>query len=337
MRFRSVPLLVCVLLSLLSCRTNGDAAPVPGLQAAPGGMVTFPSRSVAGFVELYRRGGQTIPARGLLVLPDAAPPERGYPAMVILHGSGGEWSGRGRRHAAFLAQHGVAALVVDTFEARGLGPDMRYIARLREANLPDQIADAFAGPEALAARADIDAGRIGVMGYSMGGMAALLTAYDEMAERVRPSGPRFAWHVAFYAPCFFDLETRRTNGAPILGLWGAKDESTDPAACTALLAHFEAAGSPVRQHWFTGAAHGWNGLHPMAFHETAPRASPCLFTVGSDGTLTEQVTARQARTDTEMIDVLGACTAFGYSIGRNDQADAASKRILLDFIAEADE
>lgn len=40
--------------------------------------------------------------------------------MVILHGSGGEWSGRGVDQAGFLVQHGIGAFIVDTFVSRGL-------------------------------------------------------------------------------------------------------------------------------------------------------------------------------------------------------------------------
>jgi hypothetical protein len=40
--------------------------------------------------------------------------------MVILHGSGGEWSGKGVNQAGFLVQHGIGAFIVDTFVSRGL-------------------------------------------------------------------------------------------------------------------------------------------------------------------------------------------------------------------------
>ena len=269
-----------------------------------------------------------------LYLPEGAgsPGKGPFPAMVILHGSGGEWGGRGKRHAEFLIEHGIAALVVDTFEARNLTRDTRYIARLQQANLPDQVVDAFAALAMLKAHPKIDANRIGVMGYSMGGVAALLAAHAAIAEPLMGDGAGFSLHVGFYPPCFVTTADTRTTGAEIVALWGTEDKSTDKPACEAYMETLETGGSRVEIHWMEGAVHAWNSLSPEKYFRTAPRGSPCNYVVNADGTVWETVTGQAASADRPFMNVMADCSGQGYSIGHNADADAAANRILLDAI-----
>ena len=302
-------------------------------RAEPSGRVSFPTRDVAGLHDLYTgEGGYNARAVGVLVLPTEAAPADPVPAMVILHGSGGEWGGRGARHAALLAQHGIASLVVDSFESRGMRIDTPYLTRLQHVNMPDQVADAYAALDALSADPRIDAARIGVMGYSMGGISAFLTAYEEVAAVAGPGDQRFALHVPFYAPCFISLTNSLTTGAPIVALWGERDESTHADACARQVREFETGGSEVTTHWLPDAAHGWNMLQPMTFVANAPHGSPCLFVVDSCGEAVESTTGRSERRDEDLIGVLSICSDRGYTMGRHDDADQAANRILLHAI-----
>ena len=334
-RVRSSILVLPVFCMLTAGWSDRPAAQTDGLRMEPSGLVSFPTRDVGGLHDLYN-GERRYNARALgeFVLPADMDDTGPVPAMVILHGSGGEWGGRGSRHAAFLAGHGIATLVVDSFEARGLGPDTAYLERLREANMPDQIADAFAALDALGADPRIDAERIGVMGYSMGGISAFLATYEEVAEAAGLTPNRFALHVPFYAPCFVSLADTRTTGAPVVALWGASDESTDPEACDRQVRDLADGGSAVATHWLDGAAHGWNMTAPMRFVPSAPRGSPCDFVVNAAGEAVESITGRSERGDAAFIDVLAACADRGYTMGRHDAADRVANEILLEAIAE---
>lgn len=303
--------------------------------ASQGGvLIEIPSRHVDGFQDLFAPGRQrTETTIARLVLPARRPAPRGLPAMVVLHGSGGEWSGRGARHAAFLSEHGIASMVVDTFRGRGVDRSTRYLDRLSAANIPDQIADAYAALDFLAGHPRIDPERIGVMGYSMGGASTLLAAAQSVAEAAGGSDARFAVHVSFYAPCFIETETPRTTGAPIVALWGEKDETADRPVCEGFADRLRAGGSPVETHWLAGAPHGWNGLRPPRFSRTAPTVTPCRYVVADDGTTTERITGRSASTDIDLIDVLRNCSDQGYTIGWHAAADRIANQVLLEAIA----
>ena len=332
--FGAIPL--ALLVSMLAIGPSDRAvAQTAGFESDPSGLVTFPTRDVSGLYELYN-GERRYNSRsiGQLSLPSEIAEAGAVPAMVILHGSGGEWGGRGARHAAFLARHGIATLVVDSFAARGLGQDTPYLERLRQANLPDQVADAFAALDALAADPRIDADRIGVMGYSMGGISAFLAAYEEIAGAAGLSSNRFALHVPFYAPCLVSLADSRTTGAPVVALWGELDESTYPEACNRQVQDLQDGGSAVTVHWLEGAAHGWNNVTPMTFVPSAPRGSPCDFVVHADGESVESITGRSERSDEQFIDVMSSCSEHGYTMGQHRHADQTANRILLDAIAQ---
>jgi len=126
-----------------------------------------------------------IELRGMLRRPadaDAGP----FPAVLLLPGGGTRyltnepdyWAGR-------LAEAGIVALVV---HKRGTGDSGGDWAT---ATFDDLIADAGAAIEALRRRPDVDAGRIGVMGFSQGGrLAPIVAARFGLAAAVAISGPQ---------------------------------------------------------------------------------------------------------------------------------------------------
>ena len=83
---------------------------ITSLKAGETGTFRFSTRDVEGFQDLMT-GDNAYNAKGLgtLFLPSNASRENKVAVMVILHGSGGEWSGRGADQADFLVQHGVGA------------------------------------------------------------------------------------------------------------------------------------------------------------------------------------------------------------------------------------
>lgn len=302
--------------------------------AKPGHTIyRFPTRNVSGFRALIT-GDPTPDAEGVgyLSLPAAASPADRVPLMVILHGSGGTWGGRGARHAEFLRRHGIGALVIDTFLSRGLSRKDSYIRRLMEANVADQIANAFGALAALQDHPFIDGRNIGIMGYSMGGASAILCAYEQIARASSKNSARFALHVAFYAPCIIQPSQRKPTGAPVIAFWGMEDGATPKSRCEAFLDAFEADGVVVQTTWYAGAAHGWNGRNPPRYYNTIQNFAPCEFLIHENGQLTETKTQSTADTDQEMIKTAESCADVGYTIGRHDKTNELADRELINAI-----
>lgn len=93
-----------------------------------------------------------------------------FPAVLMLHGLGSnrdEIGGIFVDAATALADRGIASLRIDF---RGFG---RSAGDMGDFTLDRQAEDAAIALEMLAARADIDSDRIGVLGFSFGGAAAI--------------------------------------------------------------------------------------------------------------------------------------------------------------------
>ena len=303
------------------------------LKGGETGTFEFPTRNVEGFQELMT-GDKAYNAKGLgtLYLPAEASRDNPAPVMVILHGSGGEWSGRGADHAKFLVQHGIGAFVVDTFVSRGLEKSDRYVRRLMDVNFPDELTDAFAALEILRTHPFVDADRIGVMGYSMGGSTAILASFEALARSCAPTRQRFALHVAFYASCIIQPEDIIGTGAPIVCLWGEDDRATPRPRCDELILVLKNGGNPVKAVWYPGAAHGWNGKNPAKYYENIPNFAPCRCVIHADGAVTEDTADMTSVTDEKLIENSEHCVDFGYVVGRHDETDRLANQALLEAV-----
>ncbi len=152
-------------------------------------------------------------------------PENGV--VVIAHGSAGPDS-RGPALAAELEQRGIGSLELDMWTPRGLKGGLD-----RPKSIPETLPDVFGAFVWLSQRDEVDPARIGIAGFSWGGVLAMLTATRPYAERFLPGGARFAAHAPFYPVAWAynripGLEFAELTGAPVLLQCGALD-AYDPA------------------------------------------------------------------------------------------------------------
>ncbi|THD80767.1 MAG: hypothetical protein E7812_06820 [Phenylobacterium sp.] len=180
------------------------------------------------------------------------------PGVVICHGSDGV-DGRGEFHAAALNAAGIATLEIDMWAARGVARG----AAARPRSPVETLPDAFAARAFLADQPEVDAARIGIMGFSWGGVVTLLAA-TRAAQRLADGGPGFAAHVALYPVCWAyeqvpGLSLAELTGAPVLIQTGAADTYDDPDGLDQLLARLPPASRAViRGVTHPGAGHGFD-------------------------------------------------------------------------------
>jgi dienelactone hydrolase len=263
--------------------------------------------------------------------PAGARPDHAIPAVVLLHGSAGNIAERGERYGYPLAAQGVAVLAIATYASR---PDLGDTFIQRALNITETmfVADAYAGLRFLATQPEIDAHRVVLTGFSYGGMATEYALYRQLTDALAPNGPRFAGHVAFYAPCIARFADSRTTGAPLLMLYGINDELIHPARCAQVADDLRAGGSPVTVIAYPGAAHQWDGeLPPMLIGR---HLADCAFRVNRDGTVTDERTLLPMSGPFLRKIILGLCTGSRpYPIGRDDATVAQSDRDFAAFLA----
>lgn len=217
--------------------------------------VSFPAMTPDG--ELTVSGQYRVPRR-----QDTSNP---MPAVVIVHSSGGVDS-TGGWYAQSLNDSGIATLEIDLWSPRGYGGGTDD----RPDSVQETLPDVFGALSYLANRTEIDATKIGLIGFSWGGVAAMLSAtqpyYDLMGDGVN----QFAGFVAHYPLCWTyntilpGFEFTQLTGQPILIQVGSEDDyEDDPKSCKRFVRQLP---NKIKKHikvvTYRGAHHGWDRLEP---------------------------------------------------------------------------
>ena len=251
--------------------------PLCSLQAEPTiSFVEFPAPNLVlnASGQIVQNGTLTI--KGKMRVPNCygpvSKPGNKLPTVLIMHGSGGVDS-RGDFHAQALNAAGFATLEIDMWEARGVTGVANRPA-LPALTFPD----AYYALRFLSTQSNIDINRVGVLGFSWGGVMSLASA----TQNVVPfgGGLRFKAHVAHYPVCyaynspyipnsgFGSVGNNPLTGAPILIQVGTQDDydransSGDGSlACKALKNSLSAAEqAKMEVVAVDGAYHGWDRL-----------------------------------------------------------------------------
>ena len=307
--------------------------------SGPDGIVGFPSWNASTGQELMSGGGNSVhqTSGGLLVMPPGASADNPVPAVVILHGSGGDWSGRSVYLANRLARNGIAGFAVDTFVARNLRPTDDYFQRLQKASIYTQIIDGFKALEALSSHPAILADRVAVTGFSLGGAAALYSMFDPLASAVLgEDGPRFSAFASFYAGCSFDFEDFQPGGGPVLLMMGEGDESMSVPRCEWLRDKLRDHNVPADLKVYAGAGHGWELPYSQAFQPDLAVTKDCLLLWTRSGENIEMNSGHSVDTALGAIRAFSSCShRDGYTMGRNEAAMEASWNDFYRFLREA--
>lgn len=216
-------------------------------------------------------------------IPDGAA-ERAA-AMVILHGSGGVTDQREYGYAREFTKMGVVSVIPDSFTPRGVKSTVADQAAVPSLEMAGDIMRILA---AVAKHPRIDPARIGVVGFSKGGTAALQVALAAQAERHTPGGPRFALHVAFYPACDTQYLNVTTTGAPVRVLIGERDTYVGSKPCLDYVAKIKAGGGDIAATVYPQAEHDWDKGTKAWNNSAGENYSKCVFIEQPDRSWVEQ-------------------------------------------------
>ena len=237
------------------------------------------------FPSALHQAGAVVQLAGYLYRPDGPGP---FPAVVMLHGCSGLMtrSGKVRSNARFWAEHlrdhGYVALLVDSFTSRGI--DEVCTGRHKLSVVHDRADDARGALQFIRQRADVQAARVGLIGWSNGAGAVLSVVLDK-GEPQRD----FRAAIAFYPSCLrtYPGGPNYRPYAPLLVLIGAKDDWTPAAPCVQWTERVQALGAPMRLKVYPDAHHGFdapnNPVHvrPEVRNRNKPGGC-CGATVGTE-------------------------------------------------------
>lgn len=190
--------------------------------------------------------------QGYLRLPDRPGPS---PAVVLMHGCGGGWRGLDQRWGSLLAEWGYVTLTIDRFGTRG-------ITHACTGGLPPQtLYDAYRALNFLVGLSSVDPSRVAVVGFSQGGMLALLSV--EHGQTERSSIEKFRAAVGFYPLC---AGVKGNMTVPTLILIGELDDWAPAKECRNLaegrddwgISREKGQGIPIEINVYPGAHHDFD-------------------------------------------------------------------------------
>ena len=225
----------------------GLASSLGSAAGCAGGLVEFPNLA----------DHEPSKLLGYLARPDAGlsallgnPSDYGgsYPAVVVLHGSGG-LSSHSAKIADRLGSWGYVALTVDSLGPRGI------TSQSGRGRAVDQAFDAYAALRYLSQLDFVNAARVAVLGQSMGGSAALYAVDRDLTAQYFDE--RFRAAVAYYPGCGIPAPVMT---APTLVLIGEADDWNPAERCREMAARSQPDGAKIVLSVYPGAYHAFDVL-----------------------------------------------------------------------------
>jgi dienelactone hydrolase len=248
------------------------------------------------------------------------------PLIVLQHGSGGcganieLWS----RHLNGL---GISTFALDGFTGRGLTEVNTNQAMLGRLNL---IVDIYRALEVLVPHPSIDVGRIGLMGFSRGGQAALYASLNRFHRMWNRSGADFACYLAFYPDCSITfMSDTEVMDRPIRIFGGTLDDYNPISTCKKYVERLRASGADVELLEYVNASHAFDnplGPRPAAVCSEFQSVRRCSIREEAGGLLVDAETSQP-------FTYQSARVAYGAHTGYDPVATRASEAAVTAFLA----
>ena len=232
--------------------------------------VEVPSATSADFADIYNGTAKPQAITLHIYLPPSA--ELPYPVVVAAHGSGGI----GAMENFFkepLLRAGFAYVVPDSFGSRDVastGADQGAVS------YSSQVADALYAFKYLSTQSRFDPLRIGLLGYSRGGMVANMATHKPLVTSVVGKGHGYIAFFEITPACNVQMANWKTDPVRFYFALGEKDDLTPAHTCNPVIEKLKAAGADVTVKRYDGGYHGFANV------EIGKRWVPKIQKIASD-------------------------------------------------------
>jgi carboxymethylenebutenolidase len=190
----------------------------------------------------YKSGDETV--NGILYEPSGNGP---FPAIVVIH----EWWGLNdwvKEQASKLADQGYVTLAIDLYRGHvATTPDEAH-ELMRGVPEDRATRDLLAASAYLRSLKNVKADKVGSIGWCMGGGYSLDLAVND---------PKLAAAVINYGHLATEPDTLKKINAPILGLFGGKDQGIPPESVNKFADELKKLGKNVDVHIYPDAGHAF--------------------------------------------------------------------------------
>jgi dienelactone hydrolase len=248
-----------------------------------------------------------------------------YPAVLLIHGSGGI-SGYVDDWAKQFNAMGLAVFVVDSFTGRGLykvNNDQSQLGRLA------MIVDVYRALDVLAKHKKIDKERIALMGFSRGGQVTLYASMNRFQKmHGSGSGNTFSAYLAFYPACGTRYKDQENIvNKPVRIFHGGADNYNPVASCRSYVKRLKDNGKDVELYEYEGAHHvfDYKKLAKPIVLKKAQTTRNCVLAESTDGEIINVKTGDRFSYD-------DPCVEHGPTIAFHERAYEKTRKTIFSFL-----
>ena len=221
------------------------------------------------FNEIFNKKYKTksVKLEGQLYLPK----KKGkFPVLYIQHGTGHQKNYVNAFHKLIDEMHkeNIAVFIGDSYTGRGINKSFWKLG------LSARVLDGLSVLNVLSEHKNIDKDKIGITGYSYGGMVAFFTAYPKLLDLVS-KGNHFAAYMPVYPGCDVVFKEARIVNKPMLILHGEFDDYAPTIDCINYVKQLKENGNSVELKIYKGAHHGFIKVQERKFYEFVGNMKNC--------------------------------------------------------------
>ena len=215
---------------------------------------------------------------GKLTIPkDSINSDKKYPLVIGVAGSLG-WREHHYEYMKMYQQSGFATFELNSFKSRNISSTVGSQVEVTTASI---ILDAYKAFEKLSKHPNIDKNKVSITGWSLGGAVALFSGWKPIIKAISKD-LKFASHLSFYPPCFFDPENTEFTDSPIHILIGQLDNWTPAEPCNYFVKKISD-NSNVNLTIYPNSHHSFDSKEPITFNEKGYSFKNCLFKLNKEG------------------------------------------------------
>ena len=264
---------------------------------------------------------------GNLVIPyDSLNPDKKFPLIIGVAGSLG-WKSHHLDYLKMYQSLGFATFELNSFKSRDI---TSTVGEQNQVTTAAMIVDAYKALEVLSNHPSINKDKISITGWSLGGAVTLFSAWLPLKKAIN-NDLKFASHLAFYPPCFFELENLEFSESPIHILIGELDDWTPSAPCIDLVNQL-VKYSNIDITVYKDSHHGFDREGGLEINENGYSFKDCMFKLTDDGdVLMNYLNIPMSNAFLQKIGFL-FCATKGVTIGGNSDAREQSLKFARDFM-----
>jgi len=264
---------------------------------------------------------------GQLVIPyDSLNPNKKYPLIIGVAGSMG-WKSHHLEYLKMYQDLGFATFELNSFKSRDI---KSTVGEQNQVTTAAMIVDAYKALEELSDHSLINKEKISITGWSLGGAVTLFSAWLPLKNTINTE-LSFASHLAFYPPCFFELENMEFSQSPIHILIGESDDWTPADPCNNLVNELNDYCN-IDITIYKDSHHGFDREGGLEINENGYSFKDCMFTLTSEGdVLMNYLNIPMSNALLQKIGFL-FCASKGVTIGGNLEARNQSFKFAKEFM-----